>query len=272
MENFEFLRSVNIGQYLPLDSPIHRLDPRSRLIAGTLLLCAVTFASHPAGLFLGVSTFLAGLGLARVPMRFALRGLLPPLPFLLILALLQVFVNPYPETSPVYLHIWSLAISGIDLWVGAALLIRFTGLILGLSLIAFCLSTSEMIYGLSAILRPLTRLGLPVHDLVMMVQVTMRFIPLLAQSMERIAKAQAARGADWGSGRGGLFTRVRRVIPLIVPMFLVSLRRAELMALAMDARGYGRAGRTSMIETHINWRDGFAVMISLAIGFLIVWL
>ena len=204
MENFEFLRSMNIGQYLPLDSPIHRLDPRARLVAGAMLLGAVTFASRPVGLALGLAVFLAALGLARVPIRFALRGLLPPLPFLLVLALLQVFINPYPETTPIYFHIGSLAISGVDLWAGLALLMRFAGLILGLSLVSFCLSTSEMIYGLSALLRPLARAGLPVHDLVMMVQVTLRFLPLLAQSMERIAKAQASRGADWGTGRGGL--------------------------------------------------------------------
>jgi energy-coupling factor transport system permease protein len=273
MESFEFIREISIGQYMPTGSVVHRLDPRARLLGGTILLLAMIFASHPPGLILGLPVFLLGLALARIPLRFALRGLLPPLPFIFILAILQVFINPYPDTLPIYTHIGSLAISGVDLWAGAALILRFTGLILGLSLVSFSLSTSEMIYGLGALLRPLTRLGMPVYDLVMMIQITLRFLPLLAQSMERIAKAQASRGADWGQGRGGLLKRIRRVIPLIVPMFLVSLRRAEQMALAMDARAYGiDTNRTAMVEMRFGWRDGLALGLVILVSGLIVWL
>jgi energy-coupling factor transport system permease protein len=273
MESFEFLRDVTIGQYLPTGSLIHRLDPRVRLVGGAILLLAVILALHPAGLILGMLIFLSGLVLARIPLRFALRGLLPPLPFIIILAGLQVFINPYPDTLPIYGRIGALVISSIDLWAGVALILRFTGLVLGISLVSYCLSTTEMIYGLGALLRPLARLGLPVHDLVMMIQITLRFLPLLAQSMERIAKAQASRGADWGQGRGGLLKRIRRVIPLLVPLFLVSLRRAEQMALAMDARAYGiRANRTAMIEMHFRWRDGLALAIAILVSGLIAWL
>lgn len=271
MDNFEFLRSINIGQYLPINSIIHRLDPRARLLGSAALFLAVVLATHPAGLVLGLLVFLFGLVLARIPLRFALNGLVPPLPFLLILAGLQLLINPYPDSLPIYFRIGSLAISGADLWAAAALLLRFTGLILGLSLVSYSLSTSEMMVGLSALLRPLNRLGLPMHDLVMMIQVTLRFLPLLAQAMERIAKAQASRGADWGSGRGSLIKRLRRVVPLLVPLFLVSLRRAEQMALAMDARGYGvTTERSSMIEMHFGWRDGLALGIAVILSGLIL--
>ncbi len=273
MENFEFLRTINIGEYLPTGSVIHRLDPRARLAGGAILFLAVTLAAHPAGLALGLLVFLSGLVLAKIPLRFALRSLLPPLPFILILALLQIFINPYPDTQPVYFRLGGLAISGVDLWAAAALFLRFCALILGLGLISYSISTSEMMAGLGALLRPLAYLGLPVHDLVMVIQVTLRFLPLLALSMERIAKAQASRGADWGSGRGSLFKRVQRVVPLIVPLFLVSLRRADHMALAMDARGYGvSARRSALVELHFHPRDGLALAIAALLGGLILWL
>ena len=139
---------------------------------------------------------------------------------------------------------------------GIILLLRFASLVLWLSLSSFTLSISELLLGLHLLLRPLGRLGLPVEDLVLIVEVTLRFIPFLTQSAERIVKAQASRGAAWGKGSGDLLQRVRQALPMIVPLFLNSLRRAENMALAMDARGYGgSAARTSMYELHFRFVD-----------------
>jgi energy-coupling factor transport system permease protein len=101
----------------------------------------------------------------------------------------------------------------------------------------------------------------------MVMQVTIRFIPFLAQSAERIAKAQASRGAEWGTGKGGLLARTRQLIPLVLPLFLTSLRRAETMALAMDARGYDTVSRrTSMIVMHFTWKDGLAILLGVLAG------
>ena len=266
MSQFEFLGSVTIGQYLPLDSRLHRLDGRVRLVGYTGLVLAVTFARGPLGLGLAGLAVLAGMKLGRIPLRYALRGLRAPLPFLLILALLQALTNPYPDSGPVFFTIFGAVIGLSDLGVGAMLLGRFAVLILTLSLASFTLSTSDLVLGLGYLLRPLARLGLPVHDFVMMVQVTLRFLPLLAQTAERIARAQAARGADWDAHGGSLLKRVRRIVPMIVPLFLVSLRRAEQMALAMDARGYGSVTqRTSRVELHMTRGDWAALA-----GFLLV--
>jgi energy-coupling factor transport system permease protein len=266
VSEFEFLRNITIGQRLPVESTWQRLDPRTRLLALSFLVIAVTFSTHPVGLLLGVALALAGLAFARIPLRFALRGLIPPLPFLLILALLQVFINPLPKTL-VLLQIGTVSIALSDLWAGAALLLRFIALILILSLGTFTLSTSEMTRALSRLLHPLTRIGLPVQDFVMMVQVTLRFLPLLAQTAERIAKAQAARGAEWGVRRGSLLARARQILPLIVPLFLMSLHRAENMALAMDARAYGaQAVRTSMFSLHFRRRDMLALLTAAALA------
>jgi len=273
MSQFEFMRSLNIGQYLPLGSPIHRLDPRARLLAYFFLLIGLVFTRSGLGLLLGGLATLVLLRLARVPLRFALRGLLGPLPFLLILAVLQVFINAQPDTGPQFFRIGSLVVGLSDLWLGLLLLGRFFGLILLLSLGSFTLSTGELTLGLGYLLRPLARLGLPAHDFVMMLQVSLRFLPLLAQSAERIAKSQAARGADWDARGGNLLARVRRIIPVVVPLFLVSLRRAENMALAMDARGYGsvelRTSRIALKASLRDWAFGITIFL-LSVGIILI--
>jgi energy-coupling factor transport system permease protein len=261
MREFEFQRFITIGQYLPTGSVIHRLDARARLIAGALLVSAVTAAPHFAGLGWALAVILLALIVAQIPLDYALKGLLPPLPFIVILALLQIFFGPQEDETLVIA--WrAIRISWADLRIGAMLISRFGALILALSLFSFCISTRELVSGLDALLKPLTALGVPTHDFVLMVQVTLRFLPLLAREAERIAKSQASRGAEWGTGRGGLFNRTRQALPLLVPLFLTSLRRAENLALAMEARSYtGGQGRTSMTTLHFRLFDGLVVLL-----------
>lgn len=264
MNNFEFLRYINIGQYLPTGSILHHLDARSRIISGILVLAAFTFSVSLYGLLFGLAFVLLLLVMGRIPLGFALRGLTAPLPFLAIIAILQVFFNPYQHAGIVIFQLGPVLVSSADLWAGIILTVRFMALILGLGLMSFILSTSEMIHGLDSLLTPLRRIGLPTHDLVLMVQVTLRFLPYLAQAAERIAKAQASRGADWGTRKGGLISRARQVVPLLVPLFLISLRKAENLALAMESRGYSGENRTSMIEMRFKLKDGIAILTALA--------
>ncbi len=273
MSDFEYLRSVNLGQYIATGSPIHRLDPRARLIAGLLLLAAITFTPRLPGVLFGLALALLLLILARIPLGFATRSLLPPLPFLLFLAVLQVIFPPHGAGGPILLQISWVRLSLDGVLSGITLLLRFAALILTLSLTSFCISTSELTHGLESLLSPLERLGLPTGDLVMSIQVMLRFIPFLAQSAEQIAKAQASRGADWGTRRGGPISRVKQAFPVIIPLFLTGLRKAENLALAMEARGYGSTGkRTSMIEMRFHSRDGVALAIAtlLAAGIVLI--
>ena len=273
MSQFEFLPSINIGQYLPLGSPIHRLDPRVRLVGLFFLVMALTFTRSGWGLLLGILAALIFTRAAHVPLRYALRGLGAPLPFLLILAVLQVFFNAQPDSGPVFFRLGSLLVGLSDLWAALMLLGRFAALILVLSLGSYTLSTGELTLGLGYLFRPLARLGLPAHDFVMMLQVSLRFLPLLAQTAERIAKSQAARGADWDMRGGNLVKRVRRIIPLIVPLFVTSLHRAENMALAMDARGYGSIERrTSRIQLQARPQDWAAIVLIFIIAGVILFL
>ncbi len=245
---WDYLSRVTIGQFLPLPYPIHRMDVRLRILLFIFLLACVTIAHTPLMLGIMVLVTILVLLISRVPVKFVLKGLLPPLPFILILAVIQIVFNASADSAPIFLqiHTWQLSLN--DLFIGLTLVIRFGCLIILLSLSSLCISTTDLIKGLGALLKPLAFLHFPVRDAVMVIQITLRFIPFLALSAERIAKAQASRGAVWGKGSGGLFSRARQFIPLLVPLFLTSLQKAEVTALAMDARGYRSTGKNPPLE------------------------
>lgn len=270
MSDFEFLSSTTIGEYLPTGSIIHRVEPRAKLTAFGVLIIAITFTISPVGVALSLAVVLTGLAAARIPFKYALKSLWTPLPFLLFIALLQVFLTPGSTSTPL-VSWWIFHITSEGILSGVLIILRFSALILTISLMTCCISTSEMIQGLQRLLSPINRIGIPTMDFVMVVQVTLRFLPFLAQSAERIAKAQASRGAEWGVKSRGLVARAKQVIPLIIPLFTISLRRAETMAMAMDARGYGvNKNRTSLMEFTFGWRDALFVFIAAVCAALIV--
>jgi energy-coupling factor transport system permease protein len=241
---WDYLSRVTIGQYVPRLSFLHRMDARLRILLFLFLILGVTIAHSLVMVVVAVAGVLAALLLSRIPLRYVLKGLLPPLPLILILAVIRIALNAGPDPAPVLLRIGNWGLSWRDLGLGLNLIVRFADLIILLGLGSACISTSELIKGLRALLQPLEKLHLPVMDAVMVVQVTLRFIPLLALNAERIAKAQASRGAAWGKNSGGILSRARQILPLLIPLFVNGLKKAELMALAMDARGYRSWGRS----------------------------
>jgi len=272
MSEFEFLPSATIGQYIPTGSMLHRIDPRAKLVGFGLLMLAITFSKSRIGIGIGLTAVIVGILLSRVPLKYALRGLLPPLPFMIFIAILQFFFYPNPGTSTIF-KLGPVVLSTAGILSGLLIVLRFFTLILVISLMSFVTSTLELIHGLQKLLAPLNRLGIQTMDFVMVIQVTLKFIPFLAQSAERIAKAQASRGAEWSGKSRGLMGRVRQVIPLIIPLFTTSLRRAETMALAMDARAYGyQTNRTSMTEFSFTWRDGLFILLLAAIAAAVLFL
>lgn len=270
MSEFEFMRSLPFGPYLPGDSPMHRLDPRTRILLVVIFMAAILGARQPASLLLLVCAILVGWRIARVPFEPLRRGWVEAFPFLVILAMIQILLRVGPDPDPLF-AINRLVISVSDVWMGAAVLLRFSAFIALLGLAAASLSESEMTSALQSLLRPLNRVGIPARDFILAVQVSLRYFPLLAQSAERIAKAQASRGADWRPSGWNLVQRVRQIAPLIVPLFVNSLRRAEHMALAMDARGYGSLpNRTSLVVLKYTWRDITALLAALALAALLI--
>jgi energy-coupling factor transport system permease protein len=271
MSDFEFLRLLPIGQYIPGETFLHRMDGRVKIVISIILLSGVIFAPRLTGLMVAAGFVMICLAVARVNFGFALRGLVVPLPFLLILAILQFFFNAQPDSAEVFARWGSLTLSLSDIWVALTLLARFAVLVLVLELSSFVISNSELIYGLNELLSPLKRIGVPTEDFVMVIQVALRFLPLLAQEAERIAKAQAARGAEWGTRQGNILKRIRQVVPLLIPLFLTSLRKANNLALAMDARAYGTTNRrTTLMEFRFRWQDGMALGLAAVITVLVV--
>jgi energy-coupling factor transport system permease protein len=264
MNQFEFLPLITIGQYFPTGSILHQRDARARLLFFSGFILALTFSPSIYGLATGLVFSILGILISRVSLRYALKGLLVPLPFLIFIALLQILFFSTTLHTTIYFQWWIIHITQAGLWAALLLMVRFVALILALSWMSFCLSTSEAITALSDLLNPLSKIGIHTMDFVMIFQVAMRFLPLLAQSAERIAKAQASRGAEWGSGRGNLFIQVKRITPLIVPLFLISLRRSETMALAMDARAYGlKNQRTSLYVLKFGWKDAVFLLLGI---------
>jgi energy-coupling factor transport system permease protein len=271
---FELLGRVTIGQYLPTGSVVHSLDPRAKLLMVSLMISVVVISKSLLGLSLLLLAVVMGLSLARIPLHFALAGLRPMLPFLLILALLQVFAIPQYSADATLVWRWGfLTMTNRSLLAGSLLVARFTIMVLGLSLFSFSTTTTELTHGIEHLLRPLQALQLPAHEFALMVNITVRFLPILAEETERLMKAQASRGADFGRGQRNPLQRARLMLPLLVPMFLVSLRRAEELIEAMEARCYvGGKGRSHLIRLRARAFDYVTLLGAVAFAIFVLYL
>lgn len=273
MEDFELLRDVTIGQYLPTGSVIHRLDPRAKLVAASAIITAAslnyTYAGH-AVLLLAVGGILA---LARIPLGYALRGIRPAMPFIILLAIMQLLFSgrSLDPASPVLLEFGFVVITAATVKLIIVSTLRFIELILLTSAITFSTTVTELAHGVEGLLQPLRRLRVPAHELALIVTIALRFVPTFAHELERIMKAQASRGADLGAGgRWNFIRRTFNVLPLVVPLFTIALERAEELIQAMEARGYvGGEGRTRLVQLRATWRDAVAVTLSVLFTVLV---
>jgi len=276
---FELLRYITIGQYLPTGSVVHRLDPRVKLVAFALLVAAISFNGYYAGNIILTAAVLLLLYLSQVSMAYALKGVRPALPVILILAVMQVLVPPQPflagrGTCTVVANWGGIHLTDCTVRLIVISALRFFQLILLTNLLTFSTSITELTHGTESLLRPLQRIGFPAHELAMVAAIALRFAPILAQEMERIMKAQISRGADFGGGsRWRFFRRTRRLLPLLVPLFLNALRRAEELILAMEARCYvGGRGRTRLVQLQSRPADYLALgLVAILASFMLLY-
>jgi energy-coupling factor transport system permease protein len=270
MSEFDFLSRVPLGQYVPTGSFLHKLDPRTKVLFVFLLVIAFTFSKSLLGLCIGLGFLIVLTIVAKVDLKFALKSLVAPLPFLIFFSILQIFFFSSRQDPNILFSIWKLHFTVSGVLAGAMLLMRFITLILLLSLASFCTSTSELSQGIQRLLNPLNYIKIRTMDFVMVIQITLRFVPLMAQTAERIAKAQASRGAEWETKRKGLLNKIKQILPLIVPLFVISLRRAENLALAMDARAYGYMNRrTSMTDMKFTMKDAAFLLLNIIVSLAI---
>lgn len=266
MNEFEFLRNVTIGQYLALESIIHRMDPRIKMLCFVALVGAITFSnSFIANAVLILACF-SLLVLSKIPMRYGLSGLKPAIPIVLILAALQItfYTSAFTRGQNCLVFFqWGPVepnTCGVQLAIVSAA--RFLELLILTSLLTFSTTVTSLTLGTERLFAPLQRrLNLPVHELALTMTIALRFVPTFAEELERIAKAQVSRGADLGQqGRWRFIRQTRALLPLIVPLFLNALQRAEELVLAMEARCYvGGKGRSQFIQLKTRGSDWLAL-------------
>ena len=253
------LRDITIGQYYPTGSAIHRMDPRVKLF-GTLVFLISVFAYKGIVGFAVVTLFLAGIiGISRVPFRYMVKGLRAILILMLITALSNLFLTP----GEVLVSFWKLRITREGVVSAVRMAFRLTYLILGTSLMTLTTTPNQLTDGLEKSLAPLRRLHVPVHEISMMMSIALRFIPILIEETDKIMKAQMARGASFDEGN--IIKKAKALIPLLVPLFISAFRRANDLAMAMEARCYhGGDGRTKMKPLRYRGLDYGAYVLLLA--------
>ncbi|HXF81402.1 MAG TPA: energy-coupling factor transporter transmembrane component T [bacterium] len=255
-------RFVPIGQYLPRESPVHRLDPRTKIAGvGMLMVTVFTIRDFVGYGLLTVFLFVV-IALGRIPLGFLLRSLRPIIFLLLLTVILNTFFSGVREGAVI------IQVRGVVVYREAVLRALFIGcrlilLVAVTSLLTFTTSPVALTDGIERLLRPFRRVGVPAHELAMMMTIALRFIPTLLEETEKIMKAQMARGAEFD--RGGALQRARALVPVLVPLFVSAFRRADELALAMEARCYrGGERRTRMKELAFAARDAVALLVTAA--------
>jgi energy-coupling factor transport system permease protein len=256
-------RSVTIGQHIPGDSVIHRLDPRTKILSAMFLIVLLFVVKG----FVGYGLVALGLALviraSRIPWKFVIRGLRP----LMVILVLTLTLHLFMTEGRVIFQVWFLKVTWEGLIRGLMMGTRLVLLILGTSMLTLTTSPMQLTDGIETLLKPGKKIGIPAHELAMMMTIALRFIPTLLEETEKIMKAQMARGADFQSG--GIMQRARSLIPLLVPLFVNAFRRADDLAIAMEARGYrGGEGRTKLKELKFQRLD--AVALGLVITFSVL--
>ena len=236
------LKDITLGQYFPGNSPVHRLDPRTKLILLIVYIVALfTASSWPS--YLVVLAFLAiTVAISQIPLKSILHGMKPLVMILVFTGVLNIF---FTTGEKVLLKVWVITIYWEGIIRAVYMMARILMLITGTFLLTYTTSPIALTDGLESLLGPLKKLRIPVHELAMMMCIALRFIPTLIEETDKIMSAQKARGADFESGN--LFQRVKALIPILVPLFISAFRRADELATAMECRCYqGGNGRTKM--------------------------
>lgn len=239
------------GRYIPADSVLHRMDPRSKLVLIFLFVCVVFLANNSLTYGTLLVYTIIMLSLSKISIRFIMTGLKPVLWLVVFTLLLHLFLTKEGNL----LFQWGLIeVYEEGVKQGLFISLRFFLLILMTSLLTLTTTPIEITDGLEELLGPLKRIKFPVHELALMMSISLRFIPTLMQETDKIMKAQSARGVDFTGGP--VKDRVKAIIPLLIPLFISSFKRAEELAIAMEARGYrGGEGRTKYRQLSWGVRD-----------------
>lgn len=250
------IRDITIGQYYRTDSFIHRLDPRTKIIGAFVFILDLFIFKGPLAYVLAAIFLLSIIKISRVPINYILRGLKPIMILIGFTVICQIVFN---KTGDIWVNTRFIRIYSGGVYNAIYLSIRIIFLIIGTSMMTYTTTPNQLTDGLEKILKPLKIFRLPVHDIAMIMSIALRFIPILLEECDKIMKAQMARGADFESGN--IVVRSKNMVPVLIPLFVASFRRANDLALAMESRCYrGGEGRTKMKPLRYNGTDTIAFL------------
>ena len=260
------LKDITLGQYYPVKSPVHNLDPRIKIILTIAFIVAV-FLGTSLWAFIPVAAYIIlAAVLAHLPLKLLLKGIKPLRIILIFTFLLNLFFN---AGETVVLEVWKIRITLEGLLTAIRFSMRLVFLVSGASLLTLTTPPVVLTDGMERLLSPLRKIGFPAHELAMMMSIALRFIPVLLEEADKIMKAQMARGADFESGN--LIQRAKSMVPLLVPLFVSAFRRAGDLAMAMEARCYhGGEGRTRLRVLKLTMNDLYACLITAALIVVVV--
>lgn len=260
------LRDITLGQYYQTDSILHRMDPRVKLGGTLLFIISLFFFRNFLGYAIAALFLALVVHLSKVPFKFMIKGMKAIMFLLLITVVFNLFLT---QGTPL-IKIWKLTITIEGIRMALTMVIRLSLLIIGSSVMTLTTTPNNLTDAMEKMMRPLRVIKVPVHEVAMMMSIALRFIPILLEETDKIMKAQIARGADFESGN--LVKRAKALVPLLVPLFISAFRRANDLAMAMEARCYrGGDGRTKMKPLIYKKRDylayaGIAVYLVASIG------
>ena len=259
------IRDITLGQYYQADSVIHKLDPRVKLIATFVFIISLFVVDNFIGFLIAAIALGVVISLSKVPVSFIIRGLKP----IMIILVFTFALNMFMVDGRILWQWGFLKISAEGLEIAVFMAIRLILLLMGSSMLTLCTRPIALTDGIEKLLSPFEKIGLPAHDIAMMMTIALRFIPTLLEEADKIIKAQQARGADFESGN--LIQRAKSLIPILVPLFVSSFRIAQDLAMAMEARCYrGGKNRTRMNEMKFVKRDYLAIIILIVFAVIII--
>ena len=253
------LKDITIGQYFPMNSVIHSLDPRFKIVITLLMIIMLFSGGSMICLAIGAVYTVMAMLLSRIPLKLFWKSVRPLMPFLVITAVLNIFII----RSGDMLWKWKfISITEDGLNSSAFMIIRITLLVMGSSILTYTTSPITLTDAIERLLSPLKKLKFPVHELAMMMSIALRFIPTLIEETDKIISAQKARGAEIDSG--SLSHRAKNLVSILVPLFISSFRRADELATAMECRCYhGGEGRTRLRQLRSSYKDYIALIITI---------
>ena len=250
------IRDITLGQYYSGESWVHKLDPRVKILATILYIVELFIVNNFIGFAIGAAVLAVIIAVSRVPLGFIVRGLKP----ILIILMFTFALNIFMVSGEVIWQWKFLHITKEGIRIAVFMAIRLILLIIGSSMLTLTTRPLALTDGMERLMSPFKKIGLPAHEIAMMMTIALRFIPTLLEETDKIMKAQQARGADFESG--GLIQKAKNLIPILVPLFISAFRIAQDLAMAMEARCYrGGANRTRMNEMKMRSRDAVAFIL-----------